>query len=91
MTKAELVSAIADKAGLNKSQAKEALDAFMDSVSTSLKEGNEVRLVGFGSFVPVKRAAGVARNPRTGEKVKRPATQTCRFRVGDSLKTTLNS
>lgn len=91
MTKAELVSAIADKAGLNKSQAKEALDAFMDSVSTSLKQGNEVRLVGFGSFVPVKRAAGVARNPRTGEKVKRPATQTCRFRVGDSLKTTLNS
>jgi DNA-binding protein HU-beta len=47
--------------------------------------------VGFGSFVPVKRAAGVARNPRTGEKVKRPASQTCRFRVGDSLKSTLNS
>ena len=60
-------------------------------VSTSLKAGNEVRLVGFGSFVPVKRAAGVARNPRTGEKVKRPASQTCRFRVGDSLKSTLNS
>ncbi|TAJ74281.1 MAG: HU family DNA-binding protein [Phenylobacterium sp.] len=91
MTKAELVSAIADRAGLNKAQAKEALDAFMESVSHSLKAGNEVRLVGFGSFVPVKRAAGIARNPRTGEKVKRPATQTCRFRVGDSLKSTLNS
>jgi DNA-binding protein HU-beta len=50
-----------------------------------------VRLVGFGSFVPVKRAAGVARNPRTGEQVKRPATQTCRFRVGDALKSTLNN
>jgi len=91
MTKAELVSAIADKAGLNKAQAKEALDAFMESVSTTLKAGNEVRLVGFGSFVPVKRAAGTARNPKTGERVKRPASQTCRFRVGDSLKSTLNS
>jgi len=91
MTKAELVSAIADRAGLNKAQAKEALDAFMESVSTSLKAGNEVRLVGFGSFVPVQRAAGVARNPKTGERVKRPASQTCRFKVGDSLKSTLNS
>lgn len=91
MTKAELVSAIADKAGLNKTKAKEALDAFISSVASSLKAGDEVRLVGFGSFVPVKRAAGTARNPRTGEKVKRPASQTCRFRVGDSLKSTLNS
>ncbi len=91
MTKAELVSEIADKAGLNKAQAKEALDAFMDSVSCSLRAGKEVRLVGFGSFVPVKRAAGVARNPKTGEKVKRPASQTCRFRVGDALKSTLNT
>jgi DNA-binding protein HU-beta len=91
MTKAELVSEIADKAGLNKAQAKEALDAFMESVSSSLRAGKEVRLVGFGSFVPVKRAAGVARNPKTGEKVKRPASQTCRFRVGDALKSTLNT
>ena len=91
MTKAELVSEIADKAGLNKAQAKEALDAFMASVSSSLRAGKEVRLVGFGSFVPVKRAAGVARNPKTGEKVKRPAAQTCRFRGGDALKSTLNT
>ena len=91
MTKAELVSAIADRAGLNKAQAKDALDAFIASVATSLKDGKEVRLVGFGSFVPVKRAAGVARNPRTGEKDRRPALQTCRFRVGDSLKSTLNT
>ena len=91
MTKAELVSAMADRAGLNKAQAKEALDAFIDSVSTSLKAGQEVRLVGFGSFVPVKRAAGVARNPRTGATVKRPASQTCRFRAGEALKSILNS
>ena len=91
MTKAELVSAIADKAGINKAQAKEALDAFIASVSTSLKAGKEVRLVGFGSFVPVKRAAGTARNPRTGEKVRTAASRTCRFRAGESLKNVLNA
>ena len=84
MTKAELVSAIADRAGLNKAQAKDALDAFVESVSTSLRAGKEVRLVGFGSFVPVKRAAGIARNPKTGEKVRRAASQTCRFPVRSS-------
>ena len=91
MTKAELVSAMADKAGITKSQAKDALDAFMDSVTGSLKSGQEVRLVGFGSFVPVSRAAGVARNPRTGESVNRPASQTARFRIGEGLKAALNS
>lgn len=91
MTKAELVTAIADKAGLNKAQAKDALEAFIESVTTTLKSGQEVRLVGFGSFVPVKRAAGTARNPRTGETVKRPASMTARFRVGEALKATLNA
>jgi len=90
MTKAELVAEMADKAGLNKAQAKEALDAFIASVSTSLKAGREVRLVGFGSFVPIKRPAGTARNPRTGETVRRKASQTCRFRVGETLKDALN-
>jgi len=90
MTKAELVEQMADKAGLNKAQAKDALDAFIASVSTSLKAGKEVRLVGFGSFVPIKRPAGTARNPRTGETVNRKASQTCRFRVGDALKSALN-
>jgi DNA-binding protein HU-beta len=90
MTKAELVAAIAERAGLNKVQAKEAVDAFIHSVSASLKAGKEVRLVGFGSFVPVKRPAGIARNPRTGETVKRRASHTCRFRVGDALKCVLN-
>ncbi len=90
MTKAELVTAMADRAGLNKAQAKDALEAFIVSVSHSLKAGDEVRLVGFGSFVPVKRAAGTARNPRTGETVRREASHTCRFRVGESLKSVLN-
>ncbi len=90
MTKAELVAAIADKTGLNRTQAKDALDAVLDSVTASLKAGQEVRLVGFGSFVPVDRKAGTARNPRTGETVKREASKTARFRVGEGLKTALN-
>ena len=90
MTKAELISAISEKAGLNKNQARDALEAFLGSVTESLKSGNEVRLVGFGSFLPVDRKAGTARNPRTGETVNRPASKTCRFRVGEALKGALN-
>jgi len=90
MTKAELISAIAEKAGLNKNQSRDALEAFLGSVTESLKSGHEVRLVGFGSFLPVERKEGVARNPRTGEAVKRPASKTARFRVGEGLKGALN-
>jgi DNA-binding protein HU-beta len=90
MTKAELVAAISEKSGLNKTQSKEALDAFIDAVTATLQAGDEVRLVGFGSFVPVKRSAGTARNPRTGETFKRPASKTARFKVGEGLKVALN-
>ena len=91
MTKAELVTAIADKAGLNKAQAKDALEAFIDSVTESLKAGQEVRLVGFGSFVPVTRAAGTARNPRTGETVDVPAKAVPFFKSGKELRERLNA
>ena len=90
MTKAELVAAMAERTGLNRTQAKDALEAFIASVTTSLKTGQDVRLVGFGTFKAVKRAAGMARNPRTGESVKRPASTTCRFQVGEGLKGALN-
>jgi DNA-binding protein HU-beta len=90
MTKAELVDAIAQKASLTKTQARDALEAFTSSVTDSLKKGAEVRLVGFGSFVPVARKAGTARNPRTGATVQRPASKTTRFRVGEGLKSALN-
>ena len=86
MTKAELVQAIAEKAGLNKNQAKDALEAFISSVTDTVKDGKDVRIVGFGNFVPVERAAGTARNPRTGESVDRPASKTVRFRPGEGLK-----
>ena len=90
MTKAELVAAMAERANLNRAQAKDALEAFINSVTTSLKAGQDVRLVGFGTFKPVSRPAGTARNPRTGETVKRKASKTCRFQVGEGLKGSLN-
>lgn len=90
MTKAELVAAVADQAGLSREAAKKAIDAFTDSVVGALKKGQDVRLVGFGTFLPVSRAAGMARNPRTGESVPRPASKTARFRVGEGLKNALN-
>ena len=70
--------------------AKKALDAFTDSVVGALKKGEDVRLVGFGTFLPVTRAAGMARNPRTGQSVQRPASKTARVRVGEGLKGSLN-
>ena len=90
MTKAELVAAVADKAGVSREAAKKAIDAFTDSVVGALKKGQDVRLVGFGTFLPVSRAAGMARNPRTGQQVPRPASKTARFRVGEGLKNALN-
>ena len=90
MTKADLIAAIADKTDTSREAAKNALDAFTDSVIAALKQGEEVRLVGFGTFLPVARAAGMARNPRTGEQVQRAASKTARFRVGEGLKGALN-
>ena len=90
MTKAELVSAIAEKSGLEKAQAKDAVEAFVACVTLCLQQGAEVRIVGFGSFTPVDRKPGMARNPRTGEPVKRPACKAVRFRVGEALKHALN-
>ena len=90
MTKAELINVICEKADLSKVQAKLALDVLLDSVTESLSNGDEVRLVGFGSFIPVSRPAGTARNPRTGETVSKPASKSARFRMGEGLKKALN-
>jgi DNA-binding protein HU-beta len=90
MTKTELIAAMAAAADISRDQAKLAIEAFTDSVSESLRKGEDVRLVGFGTFVAVERKAGVARNPRTGEAIARPASRTARFRVGEGLKSVLN-
>jgi DNA-binding protein HU-beta len=86
MTKAELVNAVAEKAGLGKKEAGSALQAVLDAITEAMQKGETVRLVGFGNFVPTERPAGTARNPRTGETVERAASKTVKFRVGEGLK-----
>ncbi len=90
MTKTELIAAMAEAADISRDQAKLAIEAFTDGVTESLRQGRDVRLVGFGTFVAVDRKPGVARNPRTGETIARPASRTARFRVGEGLKSVLN-
>jgi DNA-binding protein HU-beta len=90
MTKGELIEDIQQRSGLSRAQSKAALEAFAASVTGALKRGEEVRLTGFGVFTPIARAAGLARNPRTGAEVKRPASRTARFRIGEALKSALN-
>ncbi len=90
MNKGELVSAVAERTGMGRGQAGEALDATLGAIVASLKKGEEVKIVGFGTFVVADRAAGVARNPRTGEKVKVPASKAPKFRAGAGLKDALN-
>ena len=70
MNKGELVAAVADKVDLSRGQAGEAIDAAIEAITGALKKGDEVKIVGFGTFVVTNRAAGEARNPRTGEKVE---------------------
>jgi DNA-binding protein HU-beta len=90
MTKGELVEDMIARTGLSRAQAKGAVEAFVASVTSALKRGEEVRLMGFGSFTPIARSAGLGRNPRTGAEVKVPASKTARFRVGEALKSALN-
>ena len=90
MGKTELIGRMAQAAGISRDQAKLALEALTDHIGHTLKEGRDVRIVGFGSFTVTDRAAGTARNPRTGEAVKRPASRTARFRAGEGLKSLLN-
>jgi DNA-binding protein HU-beta len=86
VTKAELIAAISEKAGLKPDQAKTALDAFTACVGEALGRGEDVRVVGFGTFTTQLKPARTARNPRTGEAVARPEHRVVKFRVGEGLK-----
>ena len=85
MNKAELIDAVASKAGLTKADAKKALDAYIDATSKALKKGDRVALVGFGSFSVSKRAARKGRNPQSGKEIKIPAKKVVRFKPGKEL------
>ena len=86
MTKSDLVAAIAEKASIRKKDAEAALNAFVDVVTEALAKEEKVEIRGFGTFLMKERAPRVARNPRTGEKVKVPAKLSPAFKPGKDLK-----
>lgn len=90
MNKQELVDSVAKKTGLPKTKAQDAVQAMIETIKTSLKKGDEVRLVGFGTFSVAKRAATTGRNPRTGEKINIPASKQPKFKAGKELKEAVN-
>ncbi|MBP2312420.1 HU family DNA-binding protein [Azospirillum soli] len=90
MNKNDLVAHVADAAGLSKTDATKAVDAVFEGIADSLKKGDEVRLVGFGTFAVAERAASEGRNPRTGEKITIPASKQPKFKPGKTLKDGLN-
>ena len=85
MNKAQLIAKIADDAGITKTQANGAVDAFVDAVTKTLKKGDKVTLVGFGTFSVSKRAARNGRNPQTGAVIKIKAKKVAKFKAGKEL------
>lgn len=90
MNKNELIEQLSDKTGFTKVDTQKFLNAYVDVVSKSLKKGNEVQLIGFGTFKVTKRKARVGRNPQTGKELKIPAKKVPAFRPGKALKEILN-
>ncbi len=86
MTKAELIDKMAADANISKAAAQKAMDSFIDGIKKSLKKGNKVTLVGFGTFSVGKRAARKGRNPQTGETIKIKASKSPKFKAGKAFK-----
>jgi DNA-binding protein HU-beta len=90
VTKAELISAVAEQSGLKKVEAEKAVAAFIASVTAALKGGDKLSLVGFGTFSTAKRAARKGQNPQTGKKIDIPAATIPKFKPGKTLKEAVN-
>ena len=90
MNKTELVAAMAEKTKLTKKDTEETLNAFMEVVTETLKKGDKVQLVGFGTYETKSRAARNGRNPQTGEEIKIPASTVPSFKAGKALKDEVN-
>ena len=90
MNKNDLIAEVADRTGLSRADATKAVDYVFETITDSLKKGDEVRLVGFGTFHVAKRAASEGRNPRTGEKINIPASRQPKFKAGKALKDAVN-
>lgn len=90
MNKNDLVTKVSDDTGLSKSDSARAVDSVIDTITSELKNGGDVRLVGFGTFLVSKRKATTGRNPQTGAEIQIPAANVPKFRAGKSLKESLN-
>ncbi len=86
MNKSQLVEAVASDSGLSKADSSRAIESLLDTVTKTVKKGDEVSITGFGKFSVVKRAARQGVNPRTGERVKIKASKAPKFSAGASLK-----
>ena len=86
MNKSELINAVAEKASLSKKDSEAAVTAALDAITAALAAGDEVRLVGFGTFEVKKREARIGRNPATKEEIQIPATKVPAFKPGKALK-----
>ena len=90
MNKNDLIGSVAETAGLSKSDAASAVEGVFDAITKSLSNGDDVRLVGFGTFSVAKRKASTGRNPRTGEPMNIPASNQPKFKAGKGLKDAVN-
>ncbi len=90
MNKADLVNEIAKSTGLTKTKSSEVVDTIVETISTSLKKGEKVTLVGFGTFTTSKRSARKGRNPKTGAVINIPSKTVARFKAGSELTKTVN-
>ena len=90
MNKSELITAVADGANMTKADAGSAIEAVFEAITTAMKSGDDVRLVGFGSFSVASRPHRTGRNPRTGETLVIPASKSPKFTAGKGLKDIIN-
>ncbi len=90
MNKSELVDAVAEEADISKAAAGRAVDAMVNAVTNALKEGDQITLVGFGTFMVKERASRSGRNPRTGETIQIAASTMPVFKAGKALKDAVN-
>jgi len=90
VNKQDLINAVASSAGLSKADATEAVEGVFNTISNALRDGGEVRLVGFGTFSVSTRKASTGRNPRTGEAIQIPETRQPKFKAGKGLKDAVN-
>ncbi len=91
MTKQDFVDAVADRAGMSKRDASDAVEAVLDTITATLRKGDSVTFTGFGKFSTSARAARMGVNPRTGERVQIQATTVPKFSAGSALKSAVKS